>query len=70
MLTKGASAALRFFRACVGQLDEFYNKNLIKFNIFEPTVRVFLDTDGRNNLLNSACLELLEFIRKVCKTLS
>ncbi|CDS11906.1 hypothetical protein LRAMOSA04102 [Lichtheimia ramosa] len=57
-------AALRFFRACVGVMDPFYNQNLIKQNVFEPTIRVLLDTDGRNNLLNSACLEILEFIRK------
>ncbi|KAJ8662157.1 hypothetical protein O0I10_001850 [Lichtheimia ornata] len=57
-------AALRFFRACVGVMDGFYNQNLIKQNVFEPTIRVLLDTDGRNNLLNSACIEILEFIRK------
>ncbi|KAI7896594.1 component of IIS longevity pathway SMK-1-domain-containing protein [Mucor mucedo] len=57
-------AALRFFRTCIALSDEFYNRNLIKHNIFEPTIRVLLDTDGRDCLLNSACLELLEFIRK------
>lgn len=65
MLTMPDLAALRFFRACVGVMDPFYNQNLIKQNVFEPTIRVLLDTDGRNNLLNSACLEILEFIRKV-----
>lgn len=59
------SAALRFFRTCIALSDEFYNRNLIKHNVFEPTIRVLLDTDGRDCLLNSACLELLEFIRKV-----
>ncbi|KAG2209143.1 hypothetical protein INT45_004552, partial [Circinella minor] len=57
-------AALRVFRTCIGLMDEFYTRHLIKFNIFEPTIRVFLDTDGRDNLLNSACLELVEFIRR------
>ncbi|ORZ17865.1 component of IIS longevity pathway SMK-1-domain-containing protein [Absidia repens] len=56
-------SALRFFRTCVGLLDDFFNRHLIKHNIFESTIRVLLDTDGKANLLNSACLELLEFIR-------
>lgn len=56
--------ALRFFRVCVTMSDEFYQKTLIKHNVFEPTIRVLLDTNGRDCLLNSACLELLEYIRK------
>ncbi|ORY98013.1 component of IIS longevity pathway SMK-1-domain-containing protein [Syncephalastrum racemosum] len=57
-------AALRVIRACVGTRDDFYIRNLINHNVFEPTIRVLLDTDGRDNLLNSACLELLDYIRK------
>lgn len=45
--------------------DEFYNRNLIKHNTFEPIIRQLLDTNGKYNLLNSACLEMLEFIRRV-----
>ncbi|KAI8339584.1 component of IIS longevity pathway SMK-1-domain-containing protein [Chlamydoabsidia padenii] len=55
-------AALRFFRVCVGLLDDFYNRHLIKHNVFESTIRLLLDTDGKGNVLNSNCLELLEFI--------
>ncbi|KAL9555421.1 hypothetical protein MBANPS3_002361 [Mucor bainieri] len=55
---------LRFFRVCVSICDEFYNRSLIKNNIFEATIRVLLDTKGQDCLLNSACLDLLEFIRK------
>jgi len=44
--------------------DEFYNRSLIKSNIFEATIRVLLDTNGQDCLLNSACLDLLEYIRK------
>ncbi|KAL1931324.1 hypothetical protein VTP01DRAFT_10461 [Rhizomucor pusillus] len=57
-------AGLRVFRACVGMADEFYNRNLIKHNTFEPIIRQLLDTNGKYNLLNSACLEMLEFIRR------
>ncbi|KAI8094717.1 component of IIS longevity pathway SMK-1-domain-containing protein [Thamnidium elegans] len=56
--------ALKFFRTCISLADDFYNRNLTKHNIFEPTIRVLLDTDSRDCLLNSACLDLLEFIRK------
>ena len=65
MLNLRILAALRFLRACIGIMDGFYNQNLIKQNVFEPTIRVLLDTDGRNNLLNSACIEMIEFVRKV-----
>lgn len=56
--------ALRFFRACVTLSDDFYNLNLVKQNIFEPTIRLLLDTDGKDCLLNSACLDLIEHIRR------
>jgi protein phosphatase-4 regulatory subunit 3 len=57
-------AAIRVFRACVGTKDDFYLRNLIKNQVFEPIMRTLLDTQGRDNLLNSSILELLEFIRK------
>ncbi|CAO3631296.1 unnamed protein product [Cunninghamella echinulata] len=53
---------LRVFRTCVGQLDDFYHRSLIKHNIFEPTIRVLLDTNRKYNALNSACIELFDFI--------
>lgn len=57
-------AALRVFRVCVGTSDEFYHQHLIELNIFEPTIRVLLDTNGRDCLLNSACLDMLEFVKR------
>ncbi|ORY03121.1 DUF625-domain-containing protein [Basidiobolus meristosporus CBS 931.73] len=57
-------AALRFIRTCVGMRDEFYNKHLIQYNLFAPVVNTLLQTGNRDNLVNSACLELFEFIRK------
>ncbi|KAI9345765.1 component of IIS longevity pathway SMK-1-domain-containing protein [Pilaira anomala] len=56
--------ALKFFRTCVSFCDDFCNTQLIDHNIFEPTIRVLLDTNGKDCLLNSACLDLLEFIRR------
>ncbi|KAI8800995.1 component of IIS longevity pathway SMK-1-domain-containing protein [Cladochytrium replicatum] len=57
-------SALRVLRKCVGMKDEFYNRYLLKNDVFGPVLSAFEETKGRNNLLNSACLELFEFIRK------
>ncbi|KAI8851481.1 component of IIS longevity pathway SMK-1-domain-containing protein [Chytridium lagenaria] len=57
-------AALRVLRVCVGMKDEFYNRHLVKNDVFGPILVAFRSTNGRYNLLNSACLDLFEFIRK------
>ncbi|KAI9145123.1 component of IIS longevity pathway SMK-1-domain-containing protein [Paraphysoderma sedebokerense] len=57
-------AALRYFRTQIGQKDEFYNRYIITHNVFEPIVRILLNINKRYNLMNSAILELFEFIRK------
>ncbi|RUS19445.1 component of IIS longevity pathway SMK-1-domain-containing protein [Endogone sp. FLAS-F59071] len=57
-------AAIRVFRTCVGLADEFYNRYLIKNHLLEPILRTYADTGNRNNLLNSTCLELFDYIRK------
>ena len=61
-------AALRFFRTSIGVKDEFYNRHFVKANLWTPIMNVLLETRGRNNLINSACLELFDFIRKVGST--
>ncbi|KAL1922571.1 uncharacterized protein VTP21DRAFT_10110 [Calcarisporiella thermophila] len=57
-------AALRVLRTCVGLMDEFYNRHIKKNNLLEPVVVAFIENGNRSNLLNSASLELFEFIRK------
>ncbi|ORX82606.1 DUF625-domain-containing protein [Anaeromyces robustus] len=56
-------SALRYFRACISMKDEFYNKHLIKNSVFKPIIQMLVETEKRNNLLNSACLELFVFVR-------
>ncbi|KAL8284157.1 hypothetical protein RQP46_004906 [Phenoliferia psychrophenolica] len=56
-------AALRFFRACVGRADDFYNRFLVKNDLFRPVVEIAVAERDRDNLLSSACLEFFEFIR-------
>ena len=58
-------AALRFFRACIGMKDEFYNRHLIKHEVFESLLLAFKETNGLNNCLNSAFLEFFEFTKQV-----
>ena len=59
-----AAAALRFLRTCLAMKDEFYNRYLIKNALLEPVLTAFLANGRRYNLLNSAVLELLEFVRR------
>eukprot|EP00892_Ulva_mutabilis_P008525 jgi/Ulvmu1/6044/UM027_0021.1 len=59
-----AVAALRFFRTCLGLKDDFYNKYIVKNNLFEEPVRAFLANGDNPNLLNSTFLEMMEFIRQ------
>lgn len=44
--------------------DEYQTRQMIAQNLFEPILRIVYDTMPRDNLLNSACLELFEFIRR------
>lgn len=53
-------------RRIIGLKDEYYNRYIIKGNLFEPVINALLDNGTRYNLLNSAIIELFEFIKVVC----
>jgi len=55
---------LKFFRQCIGLQDEFYNKQITQKRYFTPILNIVYETMPRDNLLNSACLELFEFIKR------
>ncbi|CAF4182492.1 unnamed protein product, partial [Rotaria magnacalcarata] len=55
--------ALRFLRKIVGLKDEQYNLAIVRNNYFAPIVDSFKANKRRYNLLNSALIELFEFIR-------
>lgn len=57
--------ALRFLRKIVGLKDEQYNLIIVRNNLFAPVVDAFKANKRRYNLLNSAMIELFEFIRQV-----
>lgn len=57
-------AALKWFRTCVGLQDEFHNRQMIASSLFDPILGIVEATMPRDNLLNSACLELFEYIKR------
>lgn len=63
--TCDCSGALRFMRRIIGLKDEYYNRYIMKGNLFEPVINALLDNGTRYNLLNSAIIELFEFIKVV-----
>ena len=52
-------------RRVVGLKDEFYNRYLIRGDLFKPVVEAFLANGTKYNLLNSAMIEMFEFVRIV-----
>ncbi|KAK1435894.1 hypothetical protein QVD17_01666 [Tagetes erecta] len=57
-------AAIRFTRTLISLKDEQLMNHIAKNNLFKPIVDVFVGNGSRYNLLNSAVLELFEYIRK------
>ncbi|PAA92289.1 hypothetical protein BOX15_Mlig023888g1 [Macrostomum lignano] len=54
--------ALKLFRRVVGLKDEFYNRYLTKNALFRPIIALFIRNGPRYNLINSAIIELFDFI--------
>jgi len=57
-------AAVKYFRAIIAIADDFHYRHLIGENLFEPMLNILIETSSRDNLLNSAILELFAHIRK------
>ncbi|KAG9510636.1 Serine/threonine-protein phosphatase 4 regulatory subunit 3, partial [Fragariocoptes setiger] len=55
-------STIRFLRRLVATKDEFYYRFLIHSNIFSPIVQILTANKRRYNLLDSAILEMFEFI--------
>ncbi|XP_055385021.1 serine/threonine-protein phosphatase 4 regulatory subunit 3 isoform X2 [Condylostylus longicornis] len=55
--------ALRLLRKIIALKDEFYNRHIVKNDLFAPVVDAFIRNNGRYNLLESAILELFEFVK-------
>ncbi|KAK8572064.1 hypothetical protein V6N13_047686 [Hibiscus sabdariffa] len=57
-------AAVRFVRTILSRRDEHLINRFVKKNLLKPVVDAFVANGDRYNLLNSAVLELFEYIRK------
>eukprot|EP01018_Ginkgo_biloba_P008670 Gb_07616 [translate_table: standard] len=57
-------AAVRFLRTIISRNDDRVHRDIVKYNLFDPVIRAFIANGNRYNLLNSAVLELVEYIRK------
>lgn len=55
--------ALRFMRKIISLKDDFYYRYIIKGNLFAPVIDAFVRNNGRYNLLDSAIIEMFEFIK-------
>lgn len=52
-------------RKIVGLRDDFYNRHIVSSNLFAPVVDAFVRNNGRYNLLDSAIIEMFEYIKVV-----
>ncbi|KAA3485643.1 serine/threonine-protein phosphatase 4 regulatory subunit 3 isoform X1 [Gossypium australe] len=57
-------AAVRFVRTILSRRDEHLVNHFVKKNLLKPVIDAFVANGNRYNVLNSAVLELFEFIRK------
>ncbi|KAM3338171.1 serine/threonine-protein phosphatase 4 regulatory subunit 3 isoform X1 [Capsicum galapagoense] len=57
-------AAVRFVRTLISRNDEYLMNHIAEKNLLKPIVNAFVANGERYNLLNSAVLELFEYIRK------
>ncbi|EGF82434.1 hypothetical protein BATDEDRAFT_34430 [Batrachochytrium dendrobatidis JAM81] len=56
-------SALRVLRTFIGTNDQFYYRILVQSDVFGPVFAALIDTRGKPNLFNSACLEFFETVR-------
>ncbi|KAJ5908277.1 hypothetical protein N7495_000959 [Penicillium taxi] len=56
--------ALKFFRTLISLQDTFYQALMTHNNTFGLILDIVYESMPRDNLLNSACLELFEFIKR------
>lgn len=56
--------AIKYFRTCIGLHDEYHHRLMCTQRLFDPILDILYETMPRDNLLNSACLDLFEFIKR------
>ncbi|XGW05011.1 hypothetical protein V3C99_015860 [Haemonchus contortus] len=58
-----ALAALKMLRTVLAVKDDFYNRYIVREKVLDRVVECFVRNGARYNLLNSAMLELFDYIR-------
>lgn len=56
-------SVIRFFRRLIATKDNIYFELIINEDLFSPIIQVLKNNNGRYNLLDSAILEMFEFIQ-------
>ncbi|CAI6334395.1 unnamed protein product [Periconia digitata] len=56
--------ALKYIRSVVTMSEEQFTEQVTRDNLIDPILHVLFETMPRDSLLNSACLEFFEFIRR------
>jgi protein phosphatase-4 regulatory subunit 3 len=59
------TAALRYIRSCLKLSNHFVIRYFIKNELYVPLLDVLEAESTKDNMLSSACMELLDIIRKV-----
>ncbi|KAJ9098807.1 hypothetical protein QFC19_006284 [Naganishia cerealis] len=57
-------ASLRYFKACLKAGTHFIHRHLIKYELMLPMLELLESESPRDNMLSSACLDILEVIRR------
>jgi hypothetical protein len=63
-IRRSDAAAVRVLKVLLAAKDDFYDRHVEKHNLLEPVAQLLLANGPRYNLLNSAILELFDFIKK------
>lgn len=65
LVTADAPAALRFIRSCLKLQNHFVNRYFVKNELLVPLIDVLESESTRDNMMSSACMEVLDIIRRV-----
>jgi len=57
-------AVIHLLRSCIGTKDEQYIRHIVQHRLLDGVMQLFLRNGARYNMLNSAVIELCEYIRK------
>lgn len=64
-MLRRALAALRFVRACLRTPNHFIHRYFTKNDLLSPLLDLLEEESTRDNMLSSACMDVLDLIRKV-----